>query len=271
MSVKKSASNWLYSHHPSLADSAPAKTISITSGKGGVGKTFISLKLARILADQGYKVLLIDCDVNLANTAIKLGLPVNQGLYQLLTSKKNFDEVVYKSGNFHLLPACNGNFDLFKKNLDWDKIIIDIIYSHEEHYNFILLDCPAGLIKKALLINAHSDYRFVVVTPDKSSITDSYSLIKILNRYYKVKENHLLINKISNQKQCEQIYKSMSNTIENFLSAKIKLLGQIPLFSQDVEQFDLERESFSSSKINHQFFNVLKNFPDKGSDLAFGN
>ena len=171
----------------------PCCKVSITGGKGGVGKTSIALKTAQELAKSGYRTLLIDCDSNLSNTAIKLGLPLDNKFEKLLSAEASFEEVIIQQGNFHLLPACNGSDEVFESKINFDEIIIDIIASHEHEYDYILLDCPAGLSREALTLNAYCDHRWVVVTPDKSSITDSYSLIKLLNSRFGVKENHLLV------------------------------------------------------------------------------
>ena len=190
MSTKK-ATDWLESQNSfKLKTQRPsnskrtdkrAVTISVTSGKGGVGKTSAAIKSARILSDWGFKVLLVDCDYNLSNTSVKLGVPLNNNFQDYLNSIKNFDQCLYKHGQFHLFSGCNGNFDLFENKLELEKIIIDILVNQEAVYDFIILDSPAGLLKETLVLNAYCDHRFVVVTPDKSSITDSYSLMKILS------------------------------------------------------------------------------------------
>ncbi len=271
MSVSK-VGHWPYSHHLlrekennlfSKKDRllfTSANTISVVSGKGGVGKTSFALKLSKILANEGYKVLLIDCDTNLSNTAIKLGLPINQNFYEFVTNQKEFDEVVYKDGRFHLLSACNGYLDLFKENLNWEKIIVDIMCIYENSYDFIFLDCPAGLSKKILSISAYCDYRFIVINPDKSAITDAYSLIKILDQLYGVRENHLLLNKISSMDQYTKIIKVMSGVVNNFLSSKLSVLGFVSLFKEEADNFDKELEKFSNSIIQNQFYNIIKKF-----------
>ena len=155
----------------------PCVKISITGGKGGVGKTSIALKTAQELASAGYKTLLIDCDSNLSNTAIKLGLPLDNKFEKILSGEAQFEDCLISRGNFHLLPACNGSVSVFESKINFDDVIIDIIASHENDYDYILLDCPAGASREALTLNAYCDHRWVVVTPDKSSITDSYSLV----------------------------------------------------------------------------------------------
>ena len=99
----------------------PCRKISITGGKGGVGKTSIALKTAQQLAQAGYRTLLIDCDSNLSNTAIKLGLPLDNKFEKLLSAEANFEEVVIQRGNFHLLPACNGSVEVFESKIKFDE------------------------------------------------------------------------------------------------------------------------------------------------------
>lgn len=240
-----------------------AKTISIASGKGGVGKTSISIKFAKMLSDWGYKVLLIDCDYNLSNTSVKLGLPISDNFFSLLSAEKSFEDCVYKEGNFHLLSGCNGNMDLFDKKLDLDRVIVDIINAHEGDYDFIICDCPAGLSREAIIVNAYCDYRFVVVTPDKSSITDSYSLIKILNTKYGVKENHVLFNKISSSEQMNRLSKTLGSTVDHFLDCKLNVLGGLPLDTRSVDQFDKALLKVAGSKIHASFFKFMKRFTEE--------
>lgn len=239
-----STSDWLSSFRDDkdVYDSSfpriKAKKISITAGKGGVGKTSITVKLARELARQNKKVLVIDCDYNLSNTAIKLGLPVDNTFYYLLTAQKDFSECLYKEGDFHLLSACNGSLELFDSQLKFEEIIIDIIHAHEHEYDYIFLDCPAGLNKESLILNAYSDFRFVIVTPDRSSITDSYSLIKILANKFNINENHLIVNMYTGSNQYSKIVKTISETAENFLNCRTRVLGGIRKASVNIGDFD---------------------------------
>lgn len=243
-------SDWLISFNSSYQrhihnllserQSSPEKTttISITGGKGGVGKTSVSLKMAKELSAAGQKVLLIDCDYNLSNTSIKLNLPLTNTFYELVTSQKTFDECLHKEGNFHLLSACNGSVDLFDTTFKSEEIIIDIINEHESEYDFILLDCPAGIQREALTLNAYCDLRVVVVTPDKSSITDSYSLIKVLSQKFGIKENHLLVNMYQTDSQFERVVKTLSETVENFLGVRTRILGGVKRFNGNQNKFD---------------------------------
>lgn len=243
--------------------------ISITGGKGGVGKTSIALKAAQELAKNGFRTLLIDCDFNLSNTAIKLGLPLQNNFEKLLSAEFTYEEVIIQQGNFHLLPACNGSTQLFENRLNFDEIIIDIINSHEHEYDYILLDCPAGLGRDALTLNAYCDYRWIVVTPDKSSITDSYSLIKLLNSRFGVKQNHLLVNMYQSEKQFQKVVTTLTNTIQNYIGIQTKVLGCIQKIDVSNDRFDTFFLSENKSEWHKNFVKLLYEFTEKdGGPMA---
>ncbi len=266
LSLKKpNPSEWLVSQnkYQSKKTSLKAKTISVTAGKGGVGKTSVAVKMAKIMANSGYKVLLLDCDTNLSNTVVKLGLPINNYFYELISAQRDFADCLHKDGNLHLLSGCNGSIDLFNKNLEVDRIIIDILVNHERDYDYIILDCPAGITKETLTLNAYSDYLFVIVTPDKSSVTDSYSLIKILNKEFGVNDNHLLINKMSSEPQYQRMVKTLSETVETFLKCRLHILGGIKNEDAPVDQFDTLLLKQENSSLHKNFVKIVKKFTDE--------
>lgn len=239
------------------------KKISITSGKGGVGKTSIALKTAQELAKVGYRTLLIDCDSNLSNTAIKLGLGVDNKFEKLLSSEISFEEALIQRGRFHLLPACNGSLSLFENKLQLDEVIIDIIESHEHEYDYIFLDCPAGLDKHSLKLNAYCDHRFVVVTPDRSSITDSYSLIKILALNYGVKQNHLIVNMYRQEKQFQRVAEILTDTVDRFLRCQTITLGGVRKIDVDLTNFDTFFLAEDNNEFQKNFVKLLYGFTEK--------
>jgi flagellar biosynthesis protein FlhG len=253
----------------SLDDFKPCTKISFTGGKGGVGKTSVALKTAQELARAGFRTLLIDCDSNLSNTAIKLGLPLENKFEKLLSAELDFESCLIQQGNFHLLPACNGSVEVFESKLNFSEIIIDIIASHEHEYDYILLDCPAGISRDVLTLNAYCDHRWVIVTPDKSSITDSYSLIKILNQKFGIKENHLLVNMYQNDKQLLKVAVTLTETIENFLGCRTTFLGGVQKFDVEASGFDTFFLSETKNEWNKKFIKLLYGFTEKvGGSLA---
>ena len=272
------ASEWLSSFNSNYQDEVNAListkneqrkhtfTMAITGGKGGVGKTSVSLKLAKELSDQGFKTLLIDCDYNLSNTAIKLGLPLSNTFYDLVSAQKSFDECIHRKGDFHLLAACNGSIDLFDTDLKLEEVIIDIINTHSENYDFVLLDCPAGLTRESLILNAYCDKRIVVVTPDRSSITDSYSMIKVLNKKFGINENDLLVNMVNSKGQFEKIVKTLSETTENFLNVRTKILGGIHKLNIVASQFDEYFLNTGNNGHHESFLKVVRKLSEELSN-----
>lgn len=266
LSLKKSnPTDWLASQnkYQSKKTLEKAKTISVTAGKGGVGKTSVAVKMAKVLSQKGYKVLLLDCDTNLSNTVVKLGLPITEYFYDLISGMRDFDSCLHKDGRLHLLAGCNGSIDMFKKTLEIDRVIIDILVNHEKDYDYIILDCPAGITKETLTLNAYSDYRFVVVTPDKSSVTDSYSLIKILNKEFGVNDNHLLINKMSSEAQYQRMIKTLSETVETFLKSRLHILGGIRKEELPDDQFDTVLLHQENNSLHKNFVNIINKFTDE--------
>ncbi|MAX67118.1 MAG: AAA family ATPase [Bacteriovoracaceae bacterium] len=238
-------------------------SIAITGGKGGVGKTSIALKIAKNMAESGMKVLLIDCDYNLSNTSIKLGLPIDNTFYSLVSAQKSFTDCLYKEGNFHLLSACNGSVDLFDANLKIEEIIIDIINTHEDEYDFILLDSPAGLSRESLVLNAYCDERIVVVTPDRASITDSYSLVKMLSKKFGVNQNYLLVNMLHSRSQFQRVVHTMSETTENFLGVRTKILGGVKKINIEAGQFDTYFLAGGNNDLHKSFNKVVKKLSEE--------
>ncbi len=247
----------------SLDSFRPCVKISVTGGKGGVGKTSIALKTAQELAKAGHRTLLIDCDSNLSNTAIKLGLPMDNKFEKLLSSEKTFEECLIVQGNFHLLPACNGSIEVFESKINFDEVIIDIIQCHEHEYDYIILDCPAGMSVSTLTLNAYCDHRFVVVTPDKSSITDSYSLIKVLSNRFNVIDNHLIVNMYQNDRQFQKVVMTLTETIENYIGSRTTVLGGIPKLDVSAEGFDTFFLSEGKNEFHKNFVKLLYGFTEK--------
>jgi flagellar biosynthesis protein FlhG len=241
------------------------KKICVTGGKGGVGKTSIALKMALELSRQKNKVLLIDCDENLSNTSIKLGLSIDNKFEKLLSSEISFDECIVSRGNFHLLPACNGSLTVFENKINFEDVIKDIIESHESDYNYIILDTPAGLGKSNLSLGAICDFRVIVVVPDRSSITDSYSLIKLLKSKYGISENHLLINMYQNEKQLAKVSQTLSETVKSFLDVNLINLGGIFKIDINTDEFDTFFLSHTNNETNKNFAKLLYRFTENKS------
>ena len=248
-----------------------AKKIGFLSGKGGVGKTSVAIKMSCLLSEWGYRVLFLDCDHNLSNGVLKLGLPINDNFYSLITGEKSFRECLHKEGSLHILSGCNGNVDMFGSKFELAEMFMGIIASCEREYDYVMLDCPAGLGADMVALGAYCDYRTVIVTPDKSSLTDSYGLMKILYKKYGVTRNHLLVNKVSSSRQYEKIVKTMCETVEKFLCGYLHILGEVRYENISVDCFDKILLKDADSKIHSDISKITGKFTDKPFITRKGN
>jgi flagellar biosynthesis protein FlhG len=188
---------------------------------------------------------------------------MGDNLWKLLNCEIDFSEALYKEQGFHLLSGCNGNLEIFEKGVNFSQIIIDIISEYRCDYDSIILDSPAGLSQDNLILNAYADERIVVVTPDRSSITDSYSLVKLLNQKFGIKENSLLVNKYKTHKQFSKVVLTLSETIENFLSARTNIIGGIPYLNQFGDEFDNYFLFKEKSSFHQTFFKLVERFSER--------
>ena len=240
-----------------------AKAVCVTGGKGGVGKTSVALKLSLELTRYGKKVLLVDCDHNLSNTAIKLGLPLNDNFLKLLKGELVFDQALYKQGDFHLLSGCNGNLDLFEGDHNFRDYFSEIINEQKRKYDYIILDSPAGVTEQTVFFASYCDERVIVLNPDQSSITDAYSLIKIIKNKFGIRDNLLIVNKIQDRLQFDRVIKTVSETAENYLNVRSHILGGIAFQSTEHENFDRQFLSGKKNLLNKNFIMILDKFLDK--------
>ena len=272
------ASDWLNSHRsrsakapaaPKLCTSctASAKSIAIASGKGGVGKTSIALKLARSIGESGKKVVCIDFDYNLSNTALKLGLRPSWGLYDYLSGQIGLNSLILSTPHFDLLPGHHGHEKIVFSNEDIEYKIIDLLVQCEKRYDCIIIDCPAGASREVLSLCAYADKRLMVVNPDISSLTDSYSVIKLLKNIHGIDNNCVLINKTKDEVQYRKIVKSLGETVERFLSGRLEFVGHIRDYGVDPESFD--RQFFSEEKNDQsKFLSIVSKLTEEGVDVS---
>ncbi|HAZ14056.1 MAG TPA: hypothetical protein DCY86_14815 [Bdellovibrionales bacterium] len=244
-----------------------AKSIAIASGKGGVGKTSMALKLARALGESGKKTLCIDFDYNLSNTALKLGLRPSFGLYDYLTGEIDLSSLVLSTPYFDLLPGHHGHEKIVFSDEKVEGKIIDLLVECEQRYDCILIDCPAGVGREVLSLCAYADKRLLVVNPDISSITDSYSMIKLLKNIHGIDHNCVLLNRIKDEIQYCRIVKSLGETVERFLSGRLEFVGHIRDYGVDPESFD--RQFFSEEKNDQRkFLSIVSKLTEEGVDVS---
>jgi flagellar biosynthesis protein FlhG len=209
-------------------DKPKTRVIAVTSGKGGVGKTSLSLNLSVILSLEGKKVLIIDGDMGLANVAIMAGVIVKKNIAHYITGKSSLKEIIIQGpGNIDILPGASGIQELADLPVDIQEKIMTELNILACNYDVLIIDTGAGLNSSVMAFASIADDIIVVTLPEDIAITDAYSSIKTFYRK-KVKGNiHLIINRASTEREAQEVIKRINIVTSNFLSLKMKTNGFI--------------------------------------------
>jgi flagellar biosynthesis protein FlhG len=205
------------------------RVIAVTSGKGGVGKTGLSANLASILARKKYRVLLLDADTGLANLDVVLGLCPKYNLYHVLKGEVSMEEALLEGpGGFHILPASSGIQSMTELSPGQKVSLLEILNSWPDKLDFLIVDTAAGISANVMYFNRAAGETLVVVTPEPTSLTDAYALIKILFQHYAKKKFLLVVNMVKNRAEGEEVYRRLNRATDHFLNLALDYLGCIP-------------------------------------------
>ncbi|MFZ5453944.1 MAG: MinD/ParA family protein [Thermodesulfobacteriota bacterium] len=204
-------------------------TACLSSGKGGVGKTSLSVNLAFALAQKGARVLVVDGDLGLANVDVLLKLQVQTTIRDILDRGADpLEAVVYVEPRLGILPASSGVPDLADLGPDDHQELGGILKSLGNHFDFVLVDTAAGIGSSVLWFNTFVAYNILVLTPDPTAMTDAYALIKVLSRDYHRHKFHLLLNQVKNEAEAKQVYDHLARVASHFLNLDLEFLGGVP-------------------------------------------
>jgi flagellar biosynthesis protein FlhG len=200
------------------------RSIAIVSGKGGVGKSNITVFLAKALAMRGKKVLIFDGDVGLANLHILLGVLPKATLTQYIKNACPVRNLIHHvSENIDLIPGGSGDVS---PNSDLRKIIGELIDVSQE-YDYLLIDGGAGISENTIRLSISSGEVILVATPDPTSLADAYATLKVLVSRGQ-KNISLLINMTQNASETELVKSKLTMMSQKFIDFKLDFLGVLP-------------------------------------------
>jgi flagellar biosynthesis protein FlhG len=204
-------------------------SIAIVSGKGGVGKTNISLNLGYALSQLGHPTLIMDADLGLANLDVLLGISPEYNIQDVITKDVVPKDVVVaiNQQGLDLLPAASGIADLVDLDEDVQSLLLTRLEPLFHAYDYLLLDLGAGINPTVLSFAAMSQERLVVLTPEPTSLTDSYALIKILATEHGVKNFQVIVNMTDSLHEARQTFDRLFAACHHFLGIKIQYLGLV--------------------------------------------
>lgn len=203
------------------------KIITVTSGKGGVGKSNFVVNLAIALQIKGQKVMIFDADVGMGNDDVLMGFLPKYNIYDIIFNNMDIKDVVIEGPyGVKLLPGGSGLTRIEEIAEDKRENFIKKIQDLED-LDYILMDTGAGISKSVLGFIACSEELIVITTPEPTSLTDAYSLLKAVN-YFKIKSSaKMIINRTLSSKEGIETYNKFNNTVNNFLKMKLEHLGSI--------------------------------------------
>ena len=218
-----------FSSHQFSADKAP-RVIALTSGKGGVGKTNVTVNLGIGLAKLGSRVILFDADLGLANVEVVLGLAPRYTLYDFLYRGKTLRDILLPGpNNIKIISGGSGLLELANLNNQDIIRLRDAVKEFQNDVDYVLVDTGAGLNKNVLAFVAAAQEVVVVVTPEPTSVTDAYGLIKVLAKFNTHSEVKIIINRVQKKQEAEETFRKLQVTAQHFLpNISIKRLGAIP-------------------------------------------
>lgn len=206
-----------------------ARVIAVASGKGGVGKTNLVVNLALELNKRGFKVAIFDADLGMANVEVLLGIVPKYTLYDYLVNGKSIENIMVASPQgVNIISGGSGFIELANLDADSRKRLGQGLQELDNKFDFVLVDTGAGISKNVLGFVAAADEVVVVITPEPTSLTDAYGLIKVLTKYQVHHEIMLVVNRAIDEKEAQRTYKTMELTTGQFLQVQLINLGFIP-------------------------------------------
>lgn len=202
--------------------------ISVTSGKGGVGKTNITANLAYLLAGMKKKTLILDADCGLANIDLILGLTPKYNLYHVLKGERTLREAIVNGpGGIKILASSSGIQEMSSLTMEQKLTLQDEFNSLHPRPECMLIDTSAGINDNVLYFNMVAGETIVVVTPEPTSLTDAYALIKILYQRHAKKRFSLLVNMVKTPNEAKEVFLRLAQATNQFLNLAIEELGYI--------------------------------------------
>jgi flagellar biosynthesis protein FlhG len=201
--------------------------MSLTSGKGGVGKTFVTTNLAATLAGLGKKVLVVDCDLGLANIDIVLGINPDRTLKDVVFGNMHLRDIIMPTkGGFDLIPASSGIREMAQLLFEKIQTIKDMLLEIED-YDVILLDTGAGISEVVLQFNLLASINVIVINRELTSLTDAYAMVKVMFQVFGRQSFGIVTNNVIDSKEGESIFKNIDTISNRFLGFRLSWLGSI--------------------------------------------
>jgi len=211
-----------------MLNRSSTQIIGIASGKGGVGKTTVSVNLAVTLASLGRKVMIFDADLGLANAQLALGCRTPYNFSHVLSGEKTLSEIVVDGPmGVKLVPGASGMQHMASLSSAETAGIIQSFSEIDDDLDYFIVDLAAGLSDTVMTFMRACQHRFIVLKNEPSSIADAYGTIKVMIQEHQLDRISLIPNGVTSQNEGEQLYGSINSVIQNFLGGRVDYLHSI--------------------------------------------
>lgn len=233
------------------------KIIAVSSGKGGVGKTNVSVNLAISMARQGNEVILLDADLGLANVDVQLGLNTEYDLSHVIKGERTLEEIIVEGpSNIKIIPASTGITDMANLQPAEQMGLINAFSELSCAVDVMIIDTGAGISDSVINFCGASQDVIVVVHDEPASITDAYAFIKVMSKKQNIRRFHVLANMTHHAREGRELFNKLSTATDRFLDVVLNFIGAVPY------------DGKLRKAIQHQRA-VVEAFPYSPSALAF--
>ena len=212
-----------------MANPRPVKVIAVTSGKGGVGKTNVSVNLSMALSQGGKDVLLLDADLGLANVDVLLGLRPKHTLSDVINGSRALEEIIINGPeSLKIIPASSGVKNMADLNSMEHAGIIRAFSELSNSIDVLMIDTAAGISDSVITFNRAAQEVIVVVCDEPTSITDAYALIKVLNKDYGIRRFRVISNMVQSLQEGRELFKKIMTVTDKYLDVQLDFMGMVP-------------------------------------------
>ena len=240
-----------------MQDSQQIKVIAVSGGKGGVGKTNVSLNTSISLAKLGKRVLVLDADLGLANVDVMLGLRVKRNLSHVLSGECELDDIIIQGpAGINLIPATSGTQSMVDLTPSEHAGLIRAFSDMRTKFDVLIVDTAAGISDMVLSFCRASQDVLLVVCDEPTSITDCYALMKLLSRDHGIFKFKVVANMVRSPREGQQLFAKLSKVSDRFLDVALELVAVIP-FDENIRKSVRKQQA------------IVEAYPDSPASIGF--
>ncbi len=212
-----------------MNNSTPVRVIAITSGKGGAGKTNLSVNLGIALAQTGQRVAILDADMGLANVDILIGVYPKFNLSHVLSGEKTLADIMMEGpSGIRIIPGASGIQKMAELSSTEQAAMIHAFSEIDQELDVLIVDTAAGISASVVNFARACQEIVVVVCDEPTSLTDAYAFIKLLNRDYKLTDFHVVCNMVKTAEQGQALFQKLIKVTDHYLDVTLRFVGSVP-------------------------------------------